>query len=413
MTSSPEPDPASRPEGAKLRTLASVICRELRPKFRDHLARAHLALAPRRHDRDDEGAAGLAVLAHDGDYVVDHAIFPIGRDQALDLGHGGVGEAERRAGRRLDGDEEDAAVLIRGQLRRQILVERPRHPRECCGYGEDDQRCADRARQHDAVTPRQPPRRAVDDPREAALVHPWLQHEARDHRTERERHECRQRHGDRQRDAELAEELADLALQERQRHEDRDQDGRSRHDGEEHLVRAGARGLLRVVTFFHPPLDVLEHNDGVVHHEADGEDQREECQDVDREANDRNPRAGAKKRDGNRHSRHDGRADGGEEEVDHRDHDRHRDGERRQNLPDRVSDEVGVVRRDPKLGATRKRRRNRLDFVVHGGRDGQGIGRRLPEDAETDGGLAVGAKVAVVALGPDLDAGDVAERDAA
>ena len=49
---------------------------------------------------------------------------------------------------------------------------------------------------------------------------------------------------------------------------------RHRHDGEADLARAVERGLQRRLAHLHVADDVLQHHDGVVHHEADGQRER-------------------------------------------------------------------------------------------------------------------------------------------
>ena len=126
----------------------------------------------------------------------------------------------------------------------------------------------------------------------------------------------RDRHRERQRDAELAEERAGLAGQERQRHEDRGERRGGRDDREEHLLGAEHRRGARAHALGAAAHDVLEHDDGVVDDEAGGEHQREQGQDVDREADqvDRGERADQRHRDGQRRDQR--RAPVAQEEVD-------------------------------------------------------------------------------------------------
>ncbi len=91
---------------------------------------------------------------------------------------------------------------------------------------------------------------------------------AAEHRDQRQRHH--RRHQDRQRHhrRELVEQQPDHARHEEDRDEHRHQRDRDRQDGEAHLARAHQRGLERRHAFLDVPHDVLEHHDGVVHHQA-------------------------------------------------------------------------------------------------------------------------------------------------
>ena len=60
----------------------------------------------------------------------------------------------------------------------------------------------------------------------------------------------------------------------RQRNQHRDQRNRQRNDGEPDLPRAFQRGIERRVAFLQKAIDVLDHDNGVVHHEAGGDGQR-------------------------------------------------------------------------------------------------------------------------------------------
>ena len=172
-----------------------------------------------------------------------------------------------------------------------------------------------------------------------------------------------------------------------------------------------ARGLYGIVTVLDPPLDVLQHDDRVVHDEADGEDQREQREDVEREARRRDPRAGAQQRDGDGHGRDQRGADRGQKDEDHGDHDADRDGERHEDAADRVADVGRVVGRDFERGAVRQIAADVVERRAHRGRDTHRVRPRLAQDVQADGRDAVGAEVAVVILDPQLDIGHVAKTD--
>ena len=84
-------------------------------------------------------------------------------------------------------------------------------------------------------------------------------------------------------------------------------------------------GDERALAAVDPPLDVLEHDDGVVDDEADRQQQRQQRQHVDREAEraDQQKAADQRHRDGDR--RHQRRADAAQEQQDDADDQRQRD----------------------------------------------------------------------------------------
>ena len=94
-------------------------------------------------------------------------------------------------------------------------------------------------------------------------------------------------------------------------------------------------------------MNVLEHDDGVVHHEADGHHKRQQRQHVDRQAKRQKHGKGCDQRDRNRDGRDDRRLEVAEEDVDHPDDQHHRDAERYEHLVDCCVDEHGAVKIDP------------------------------------------------------------------
>ena len=83
------------------------------------------------------------------------------------------------------------------------------------------------------------------------------------------------------RDREFAEHAADDAAHQQHRDEHRDQRERDRDDGEADLARALQRGLERPHAALDVADDVLQHDDGVVDHEADRQRQRQQRHVVD------------------------------------------------------------------------------------------------------------------------------------
>ncbi|MNV66020.1 hypothetical protein D3C71_1587500 [compost metagenome] len=98
------------------------------------------------------------------------------------------------------------------------------------------------------------------------------------HRREGQRHH--QRHDDRRRqgDGELLEQVAHDATHEQDGDEHRHQRHVHRQQGETHFLGTQEGRLHRRLAVLDVPGDVLQHHDGIVHHQAGGEDQRHQRQ---------------------------------------------------------------------------------------------------------------------------------------
>ncbi len=142
-----------------------------------------------------------------------------------------------------------------------------------------------------------------------------------EHRHQRQRDEGREHHREGEHEAELGEEPAGGAGEERDRDEHRGERHRRRQHREEHLPRAEHRGGARPEAERALARDVLDDDDRVVDDEAGRKHQREQRQDVDREAGgvDRRDRADQRDRHGDR--RDEGDADRAQEDVDDADDD--------------------------------------------------------------------------------------------
>ena len=91
------------------------------------------------------------------------------------------------------------------------------------------------------------------------------------HRRQRQRYQRGDRDGDGDHDGKFAEQPADHAAHQQQWDKDGDQREADREDGEADFVGADDRGLKRRLAFFDMALDVLQHDDGIVDNEADGD----------------------------------------------------------------------------------------------------------------------------------------------
>ncbi|GJE36112.1 hypothetical protein KHHGKMAE_0159 [Methylobacterium persicinum] len=146
----------------------------------------------------------------------------------------------------------------------------------------------------------------------------------RHHRGQGQRHEGRDRDGHRQHDGELAEQPPDDPAHQEKRDQHRDQRDRDRHDGEADLARPLERGLHGPHPLLDVAADVLQHDDGIVDHEAHRDGQGHQREVVEGVARDPHQCAGAQKRQGHRHARDHGRPEAAQEHEDHADDQRDR-----------------------------------------------------------------------------------------
>ena len=165
--------------------------------------------------------------------------------------------------------------------------------------------------------------------------------------------------------------------------------------------------LARVEAFFDVNRGVLDDDDGVVHHDADGQDQGEQGHQIDREAQQGHGRERAD--DGHRHGG--GRDQHGPPILQkHHDDDEHQDAGFKQGFIDRVNglaDELGGVVINPVFQAFREG----LAHLGHGrldlGADVDGIGPGQGVDQDLAGLLAAQAAEIAVELLVQIDPGNI------
>ena len=192
-------------------------------------------------------------------------------------------------------------------------------------------------------------------------------------------------HGAGQREGELAEQRAGEARDEADRRIDRRQ--RDGHGDDRHgdLARARQRRLERLHALLDVAVDVLDHDDGVVDDEADGQHQRQQRQQVDGIAERQQREHHADQRQRNGDDRDQRRAQVAEEQEDHHDDDQRRLQQRLLHLLDRGVDELGGVVGDGGLHAGRQLPLDVREGLAHVADDGQRIGGRRREDADEHG----------------------------
>ena len=240
---------------------------------------------------EDDGLAGIHVLAgaeearHPRVHALDRLVFAgQRREQGFHLEDLRDGVVVARAFRRLDRDEENAAILAGRELLVDYVEQHDARDGAACEDGAEDDRPADSRRDLAAIAVRQPGEPPVDPGIEAARLRVRADQLRAHHRRQRKRDEAGNRDRTRERDRELAEQPPGIAFHEADRQEDRDQDDRGRDHRECDLRRSAARGNERRFPEVRAALDVLDDHDRVVHDEADAQHDRQQCQQVDRES---------------------------------------------------------------------------------------------------------------------------------
>ena len=228
-------------------------------------------------------------------------------------------------------------------------------------------------------------------------------------RRQRQRDDQRNHGGAGDGEGELAIELAGNAGDEGRGHEHRAQHERDRDQRAPDLVHALHRGVMGRQPGGDIALDVLDHHDGIVDHDADREHQAEQRQVVERESECSHEEEGADQRD---RDRHDGN-DRGPPRLQEQDDDQHHQDS---GLPDRLDDgidrlldELGRIVDDGVFDARRKTHRHR----VHGVDDALGRSQRVRfrqlVDRERHRGVAVEIGIRGVVLGGEFDPRHVPE----
>ncbi len=213
--------------------------------------------------------------------------------------------------------------------------------------------------------------------------------------------------GDRQR--ELLVELAGQSADEGERHEHRGQHERDRDDRARDFAHRAIRGLARTQPALDVSLDVLDHHDRVVDHDADGEHEAEQRQRVDREPEHAHDGERADHRHRHGQQRDDGGAPGLQEQDDDQHDEDDRLDQRMHDGLDRRAHELGRVVDDLVLDALGHRFLQFLHLGSHaiGDRDRVGAWRR--EDRDGDGILVVQQGAQRVVGRTELDARDIAQ----
>ncbi len=229
---------------------------------------------------------------------------------------------------------------------------------------------------------------------------------------ERERVERGDSHRKRNRQRELLIEAAGGPGEERDGDEHRDQYQRGRDDRAEHLAHRVGRRLLRLfLVLLHVPLDVLDHDDRIVHDNACGKDDREERERVDREAEEVHERERADEGYWHRERRDDRGAPALEKQEHHEHDEAHRLGERLEHLPNRLLNDRGCVERNRVLQARRERLRQARQLRKREGVHVERVGGRQRDHGEADRVTPLETEHRRVRLGAKLHPADILQAN--
>ncbi len=228
---------------------------------------------------------------------------------------------------------------------------------------------------------------------------------------QRERIDRGNQHGDADRDGELAEKLPGDARDEGHRHENGQQDQADGDDRSGDLLHRLERGFGRrqARLLLQDALDVLDHDDGVVDDDADGEHQGEQRHGIGRVPRREQHGEGADQADGNGNGGDDGRAKVAEEQEDDDDHEDEGLAQGPQYLLDGVIHEDGGVVDDTRLEVFRKARAQPGQRPVDGVRRLHRVGVRREEESHAHRRLAVEARFSIFVLGAHLDTRHIAD----
>ncbi len=276
---------------------------------------------PHQEGRVGLDGSGEHVVAADGDGPVHPGDLA---GQGVHLLHGLHGPQEGGGRRELDRAHEVSLILLGDEAAGHELHEEPRPHRDGQEGEEHEGRPPDRDLHAPGVSLQGPVEPPVEGPEEDAetprrtFARPGPEEEGAEGRGEGEGDDGREddRHGDGH--GELLVELAGDAPHEGHGDEDRGEDEGDGDHRSGHVLHGPPGGLLGAHALgVHVVLDRLHHHDGVVHHDADGQDHSEEGEGVDGEPEGEEGRHGPHEGDGDGEQGDEGGAPALEEEEDH------------------------------------------------------------------------------------------------
>ena len=139
--------------------------------------------------------------------------------------------------------------------------------------------------------------------------------------------------------------------------------------------------------------DILEHHDGVVHHESNAEDKSHHREVVEAVVEQVHHRERADDREGKREAGDRGRRDIAQEQEDDRDHQPERQAHGEQHVVVRLTNRVRAVVENVDVDRRRQLPANQRQQLLDAVGDFNRVGARLALHSQNDGPLAVGLRV--------------------
>ena len=178
---------------------------------------------------------------------------------------------------------------------------------------------------------------------------------------------------------------SDDPTHEQQRNKDSGQRQRHGENGETNLAGAIHGCLERPFTLLHVADDVLEHDDGVVHHESDGQGERHQGEIVEAVAQQVHHRKGPDDGHGQSEGRDDGGGNVSQENEDHHDDQSNGQQQGELHIVDRRTNRDGAVIKDIDLDRGRNMLLQSGQQLLDAVDDRDGVGSRLLLDRQHDG----------------------------
>ena len=396
--------------------LAFGVTREIGAHTLHHGAQPlGVAVAPRFEDHGQLAARLVGTHAGTGTRDVEHVLYVGVGHQELHRAVGHLaGTFDRRPLGQLQFDGEVALVFLRHETLRHEPVHQPDADQHDAEGGEHAARMFQRPLDHAAVK-LVARRQGEVDAAEKAVFLPLAfgtQKKRAHHGAERQRHDGRDdhRHGDG--DGELAVELTRNARKET--HRDKHGAQYQRH-GDQRPAQVGHRlfsSLIgREVLLVHDAVDILHDDDGVVDHDADGEDEPQQRQHVERKPENEHHAEGTDQRDGHGDDRDDRGAPALQREEDHEDHQQQRFEQRLVDMMDRLRDVGRHVERNLVADALGEVVADLLHGRLDQRRHLHGIGSGQHVDIQHGGVPAVDAALGIIGRSFERDTRHVFQAD--
>ena len=382
---------------------------ELRLHFRDDVLRGAVPPVPVLQDRADDADIGRPIEP-DHRERRPHVLGVM--DDRLDLAHVLIGVGDGRALGRDDEREEEATILGRHKLPLEREEQRGAREREARRAGDYQERALERACQRIAIARRDGAQHRGDGAPEPRFSARYPQDLGRQHGGQRQGHDPRDQHRSSHRSPELVKQPAGGTREEEQGGEHGDQrHGRSDHRRRDLVRPVDGRALWVLAQLFLVPVSVLQHDDRVVHHDADRQDQAQQRQRIHRIPEHRQYGERRDDRDWDGKRRNHRGAERAEEQEDDEDDESSSQQQGLARLLDRALHEHGRVERHEQLHAARERPLYRGQLGVHRARHVEHVPFRLPHHPDEDARLLRVTRDRPLVLRPGLHARDVAELD--